>query len=115
MRVPLGVEATVTVKLDGSGNGSAKIGPASGRETWYPANAHVFVTTHVNEASCTVYTGTAVTPAGFRDATFTGSSGDTTDAVSADILKTGQYIFAVWAGGDAGIQAYLNLTGEKEI
>lgn len=115
MRVPLGAEATANVKLDGSGNGTAKVGPSSGRETWYPANAHVFAATTVKEATCIVYAGTAATSDARRDATFTGSSGDTTDAISADVMKTGQYVFAVWTGGDANTQAFLNVTGEREI
>lgn len=116
MRVPLkGQSASVT--LDASGNGTVQIGPISSRETWYPANAHVSANIGkvTNEAQCIVYVGDGVGPNNFRDGTLSGSSGDTSDAISNDIIEQGQYVFAVWAGGDPGVSATLTITGERGI
>lgn len=115
MRVPL--NESVLVTLDGSGNGTVKAGPISGRETWYPANAHVCTTASdiTNEAVCQVYAGDQAIKANFRDNTFTGSSGDSTGKVSADVLRCGQYVWAVWTGGDPGAVMRLNVTGERDI
>lgn len=113
MDVPLYESARVT--LNGSGNGTAKVGPLSAREVWHPANVHVSVATNTNEAVCNVYAGVDATPPNFRDATFSGSSGDSTDKVSADTIKCGQYVFAVWTGGDANQVATMTVTGTKTI
>lgn len=106
-----------TVTLDGSGNGVAKIGPSSAREIWHPENVHVSANTGnvTNEASCLVYVGQTVGANNFRDGTLSGSSGDTTDAVNADEITVGEYIFAVWSGGDAGVTATMVVTGSKDI
>jgi hypothetical protein len=111
---PLSVNGFVT--LDSSGNGTVKLGPASAREIWNPAYVHVQVTGPVtNEAVCTIYVGDSATQGNFRDATVSGSSGDGSDKVSADTVKCGQYVWAVWAGGDTGRQATLLVTGSKQI
>jgi hypothetical protein len=110
-----GVTANVT--LNGSGNGTAKIGPISSREVWHPANVHVSANIGqvTKEAQCIVYIGQTVGANNFRDGTLSGSSGDTTDAVKNDELQQGEYIFAVWSGGDANVQATMVVTGEKDI
>ena len=106
----------VPVTLDGSGNGTAKAGPRSARETWFPVNVHVSANTNpVKDAVCKVYVGDQATQNNFRDATISGSTGDSTDRVNADQIPLGQYIFAVWSNGDANIQGVMNITGEREI
>lgn len=111
----IGPEGTASVILNASGNGTAKIGPLSAREIWSPDNAHVQCATNVKEAQCSIYAGTGVYANTFRDATLSGSTGDSTDRISSDQIKCGSYVFAVWTGGDAGTRATLNVTGEKTI
>lgn len=106
---------SVQVRLDGSGNGTAKLGPITAMETWHPENVHVNAQTAVNEATCSVYAGPDVSVATFRDATFSGSTGDSTDKCNADVISKGSYIFAVWAGGDANTMATLNITGSRDV
>lgn len=115
MDTRIGPEGTVSVTLNGSGGGTAKIGPLSAREIWNPDNAHVSVATHVKEAQCSIYAGTSVYANTFRDATVKGSSGDSTDRINSDVIKSGMYIFAVWTNGDANAVATLNVTGMKSI
>jgi hypothetical protein len=104
-----------SVTLDINGNGKAKCGPISSREVWNPANAHVNVSTNNNEATCGIYVGNSGSPNEFRDETFSGSSGDSTDKISADTIKCGSYVIAIWTGGDPGAQAQLNVTGTKTL
>ena len=105
-----------SVVLDGSGNGTAKLGPISAMETWKPDNVHVSVNGPVvNEATCSLYMGDSATAPNFRDATFSGSTGDSTDRLNADTIKVGYNIFAVWVGGDAGKPATVVVTGIKQI
>lgn len=112
-RVSLSEQTPIT--LDIAGNGTARLGPITAREVWYPANIHVTVSTNVLEAVCEIFVGDGTGNNNFRDATFTGSSGDSTDKVNADVIKKGHFIFAKWTGGDPGSQAILLVTGEKEV
>lgn len=111
----IGPEGYGGIKLDGSGNGTAKVGPLSAREVWHPENVHVQVSTANNEATCTIFVGDSASQRNFRDATFTGSSGDSSDKVGADDVKSGSYVWAQWVGGDAGASASLRVTGTKDV
>jgi hypothetical protein len=113
MLVPLNESATVV--LNGSGNGSAKVGPISAREVWSPDNVHVSASSNTNEAVCKIYVGDSAIQRNYRDGTFTGSTGDSTDKVNADTVKVGAYIWGVWTGGDAGATATLTITGKKQL
>lgn len=113
--VPLNESSSTT--LDVNGNGVAFVGPLSAREIWSPVNAHVSANAQpVNDAQCQVFVGdNTVTPANYRDGTFAGSSGDSTDRIDADTIKCGHYVFAVWTGGDSGVTATLTVTGSKTV
>jgi hypothetical protein len=106
---------TGSVQLDGAGAGVTKVGPVSAREVWHPLIASVLVSSAAADASCTIYVGSAIYPGAARDSTFTGSSGDTTQAISADTLRCGEWIFAVWAAGDPRAVATLTVTGTKDV
>lgn len=110
------LDESAFVTLDGSGNGTAKLGPLTAREVWRPITASVRVNqSPTNEAQCTIYVGQFATQENFRDLTFSGSSGDATGKVAGKPLKKGDYVWAVWTGGDAGQRACLNVTGSKDV
>jgi len=110
------LDITATVLLDINGNGTASIGPLSARERWHPGMVHVKANDNpTNEAQCKVYIGDSPLDRYFRDGTFSGSSGDSTDSLQSDTVECGQKIWAVWSGGDAGVYATLNITGTKDI
>lgn len=116
MSVSVPLYESQPITLDSNGNGTAQLGPLSAREVWKPQNVHVSANANPsNEAQCSIYVGDTVNPANYRDGTWSGSSGDSTDKINADVIKIGNYIFAVWTGGDSGIQATLSVTGTKEI
>jgi hypothetical protein len=106
---------SVTVVLNGSGNGTAKIGPVGARETWYAAVASVSVSTNVKEAACRIYVGDQPIASNFADGTLSGSTGDATGRVSAAPITLGRYVWAVWTGGDAGAVATLSVTGTRDL
>ena len=114
-QVPLNRFDAVT--LNGSGNGTAKVGPVNAREVWSPAIASVRTNQAAvtNEASCKIYIGPDTSPPNFVDGTLSGSTGDSTDSVAGQQVRCGQYVFAVWAGGDPGAQAFLNVTGTSQV
>lgn len=108
---------TATVKLDGSGGGTAKLGPLSAREVWHDLTVSVstnqLVTAIVKEAQCLIYAGDFYTKQ-FRDGCVDGSSGDSTTNVT-DTIKVGSYVWATWVGGDPNVYASLTVTGMKDI
>lgn len=110
--VPLNV--SVPVVLDASGNGTARTGPVNLREVWTPQQASVKVATSTVEAECKVYQGEAPDDPNFVGGTLSGSTGDSTTNVYGP-LYVGQYVWAVWTGGDPGATAYLNVGGSKTI
>jgi hypothetical protein len=110
-QLPLNVSAQVT--LDGSGDGTASIGPLSSGEVWSGLTAAVRVATNVNEAICSIYSGAAATAGYGRGATTWGSTGDSTSQLSE--VRVGGQVFAVWTGGDAGQVATLTVTGTKLV
>lgn len=113
MRVPL--DETAIITLNGSGNGTAQLGPLTARETWYPDQASVKANANpTNESQCTIYKGNTATQDNFKDLTFTGSSGDASGKITGKQSK-GVFIFAVWSGGDANVSAILTVTGEKDV
>lgn len=104
---------TAVITLNASGNGTAKLGPLSARETWFPETASVKANTNpTNEAQCQLFVGNGPTQDNFRDATFSGSSGDASGKITGR-LPMNQYVWAVWSGGDANVQAILTVVGRK--
>lgn len=103
---------TGSVKLNGSGNGQAFLGPVVVREYWDIIQAVVGVSSQTNEAQCTLYFGTTLASAAKLQETGTGSTGDVYGFGSQRLVQ-GQGIFAVWAGGDANATATLTLYGTK--
>lgn len=113
MKVPLRESAFVT--LNGSGAGTAKVGPLTARERWYPATVSVSANANpTNEAQCVISVGDANTIRQ-RDVTVNGSTGDSTGNVSGDVIRSGEFVWATWSGGDAGQRALLTVMGEKEV
>lgn len=106
---------SAVIVLDGSGNGTAKLGPLSAREIWYPDNVHVSVATVTKEARASIYMGSDTTQSNFRDESVFASTGDSSGTCNADIVRVGHYIWAVWTNGDANAQAVLTVTGLKDV
>jgi hypothetical protein len=114
--VPLNQSATVI--LNGAGAGTAQLGPLSARETWTPAVASVktnqTAAAIVNEAACKIYAGPDTSDSNYVDGTLSGSTGDSTSNFTAPV-PVGEYVFAVWSGGDAGAQGRVIVRGTKEL
>lgn len=119
MSTTVTLDMSNSVTLDANGNGTAKLGPAGAAETWQVANVHVKTNqapgSITHEATCYVYAGTSADDTAFADSTFTGSSGDTTDAAAAVPLTVGEWIWAVWHGGDPGAQGIVRVSGSRVI
>ena len=118
-RVPF--RESSVIRLDANGAGTARVGPLTAREAWYPANVSVKTTfpgvqpTPTLESECDIFKGASATPDNFRDTSPQGSTGDASGACSADRVMCGEYIWAVWRRGDALMQATLTVTGVKDV
>lgn len=110
---------SAVVTLDATGSGTAQFGPLSAREMWQPQVISVRTSqapgTIVSEAQCKIYCGPDTSDTWFVDATLSGSTGDSTGNAAGQDIDCGEYVFAVWSGGDAGVQARLNVQGGKVI
>jgi hypothetical protein len=106
---------SVTVVLNGSGNGTARIGPIGAREKWYAATAAVSCATNAAEALCRLYVGDQPIPSNYVDGTLSGSTGDSTGRVAGAPITLGRYIWAVWTGGDPGTVATLAVSGTRDL
>jgi hypothetical protein len=115
---------SVSVVLDSSGNGTARITPGqpatgggtgAGRSsglTWSLSGCYVSVSTNVQEASAVAYITYGIQAFGNQDAvgdTVTGSTGDTGSFTAT--LRPGDWLTAVWTGGDAGSVATMKVLG----
>ena len=108
---------TASITLNGSGAGTVQLGPASPGETWRPAQVSVSCSAVVatGTCQCSIYAGAGTMQSTFVDGTFSGDTGDTTDAVGGQVLNPGQYIFAVWSGGVPGATATAVIAGSREV
>lgn len=102
--------------LDGAGAGTIRIGPRAHGVEWRPATASIRMTgsTPSGLSTCYVYAGPVANDTTFVDATYDVNN-DSTDRVSGLRLRIGQYVWAVWTGGNAGADVTLALTGEAEV
>jgi len=117
---PLGNDVFARVTLDGSGNGTAQIGPSRIREHWQIQYVTVSVTfpsgqvTPTNEAQAALYLGSNPQASQLVSQTATGSSGDTCGMGGMDI-QSGQKLITKWVGGDSGQVATMVVVGTYTI
>ena len=111
----LNVSASVT--LNGSGNGTVQLGPKSAGEVWFPSVVSVGTneTVITDEANCSVYVGPYAGQGYFVDLTIFGSTGASSSNIKGQVVYPGNFIWAVWTGGDNGAQATLNVSGTKQV
>jgi hypothetical protein len=101
---------SISVVLNGSGNGIVSLGPQRVKEHWQVVSAGVKVSSNVAEAQCSIYIGVpGALQQQFFGQTYTGSTGDTC-GIDQDI-QPGQVVTAQWTGGDAAATATLTLFG----
>jgi hypothetical protein len=119
------LDENVSVTLDGSGNGTARISPGQAASpgsgvgaarysglTWQLSAVAVSVTTNTAEAEASCYVSRGILATGANElqgTTQQGSTGDTC-TITANLLP-GDWVSVVWSGGDPGSVATMRLTG----
>jgi hypothetical protein len=109
----LALDTSGTVALDGSGNGTVKLGPSFPREKWLLNTASIQTSAPNTFPLCSIYVGPQPTAAYIVDTSYLGS-GDSTGRVAGYPVSVGNYVWAVWSGGTPGAQATLRVFGDKE-
>jgi len=107
----------VQVKLNGSGAGTASLGPAGHGITWTLGTISVKTAQAVPAGTCqaSIYAGDDASATNFLDGTFSGDTGDSTDAAAGMQIRLGKQVFAAWSGGVPGDIATLTLTGTMQV
>lgn len=107
----------VQVTLNGSGAGTASLGPTGHGITWTLGTISVKTVQAVSTGTCqcSIYVGDDASAVNFLDGTFSGDTGDSTDAANGVQIRLGKQVFAVWSGGVAGDIATLTLTGTMDV
>lgn len=122
---PYDLNESVSIKLDGSGNGSARISPGQAGSPgsgvgasrnsgllWSLAGVAVSVLTNTNEAQASCYISYGIQSAGasdFQGTTLSGSTGDTCTVTAT--LRPGDWITVTWQGGDPNATATMRVFG----
>ena len=105
------------IKLDGSGNGTASLGPSGHGVVWTLGTISVKTaqTVSTGTCQCSIYVGDDASAVNFLDGTFGGDTGDSTNAAIGMQIRLGKKVWAVWSGGVAGDVATLTITGTMEV
>lgn len=99
----------IPVTLDGSGNGTVKLGPLLG-QTWELKVAAVRIPNAIKIPQCRIYMGATATDENLVDGTYSGAL-NSTSRVNAFPLTRGLFVFAVWSNGDANAKGTLSIFG----
>lgn len=111
-RMALSGGNTASITLDGSGNGSVRIGPQYADQIWHISNIATLVSSSALEATFNVYQGRSAGSGNFKGGSLTASN-DSSD-FSNVVIYHGDTIFAQWVGGDPGATATIVISGEME-
>jgi hypothetical protein len=108
---------TASVVLNGSGAGTVQLGPSSPGEIWQPSQVSVSCSATVTAGTCqcSIYAGAGTGQGTFVDGTFSGDTGDTTDAIGGRKVNPGESVFAVWSGGVPGATATAVVAGTRTV
>lgn len=109
--IPL--EASATVTLDGSGNGTAIIVPPV-VEQWTVLNVSIATSTAVKSPQFRLYLGQGANQSEQVDSTYNGS-GNISDALNGRQIPPGLKIVGRWTGGDANAIATMIVRGNKVV
>lgn len=105
------------IKLDGSGNGTASLGPTGHGVVWTIGTISVKTAQTVSTGTCqaSIYVGDDASATNFLDGTFSGDTGDASGRADGMQIRLGKKIWVVWSGGVANDIATLSITGTMEV
>lgn len=105
------VSPSANVVLDGSGNGQCAIYPPSGTK-WALRLATLSIPNAIKHPQAFLYRGSPSGPLQLVDSTITGDAASSAK-VGGAVYYPGQWLWAVWKGGDPGAIATLQAFGQQ--
>ena len=98
--------------ITGQSGGTVSVGPQGFGNLWNPASLTVQTTSGANDAStCNVYAGPAGVGVTLLGTFLPGTAGAGVASFALPSLSPGQYLIAVWSGGNPGDVATMNVVG----
>jgi hypothetical protein len=99
--------------VSSGGAASVTVGPQGLGNVWYPAQVTVSTTSGVNDTStCLVYLGSQGVPVTLLGTVYPGGAG--TLGLAVPSMSPGQYLIAIWSGGNPGDVAAVNVIGTMD-
>jgi hypothetical protein len=99
--------------IGAGGAATISVGPQGLGNVWYPASATIMTTSGVNDNStCNLYLGPAGVPVTLIATFYPGGTG--TAGIAVPSMTPGQYLIAVWSGGNPGDYASVNIVGTMD-
>lgn len=112
-RAAIGPQGVASATVDSTGAATAQAGPQGWGVRWYPQQVTIATETGANDAStCTIYLG-SVTPWQIVGQSYAGG-GDTV-GLAVPEMQPGDFLIAVWAGGNPGDWATMTAIGDQEV
>ena len=100
-------------KISAAGAATLSVGPSGSGNVWYPASCTILTTSGVNDLStCSIYLGPAGIPVTLQATLYPGGTGTASLAIPS--MTPGQYIIAVWSGGNSGDVCSINIVGTMD-
>jgi hypothetical protein len=100
-------------KISAAGTLTLDVGPAGLGVLWFPASATLTTTSGINDSStCNVYLGPSGQPVTLVATAFPG--GAAVVSLPVPSMAPGQYLIAVWTGGNSGDVAAFNIQGTMQ-
>jgi len=114
--VQIGNEGNAQGVLNGSGAGQLSVGPSGIGNAWYPVSIFVGTGTGIggitaDTSQCVVYTGPLALPQYALQVLDPGTG--LLGSLPASVVP-GQYVFAIWSGGNPGDTITLNVNGSQD-
>jgi hypothetical protein len=119
MRI-LALSVSAQGTLDSSGNGTLQVGPGVPGHVWFPTLVTISMTGAIPApgsgliASLSLYAGNGPTPDNLVDFTYNVNAGSSTN-IAGQTLYSGQFVYVVWANGNASATVTLNVNGTRKV
>lgn len=105
-----------TAIVNGSGAATVTVGPTGLGTRWYPKKGDINTTSGANDAStCQVFIGPATVATDTLGAGQSYAGGGDTFGLAGEMLQPGEFVTAVWTGGNPGDTATLRVTGNQVV
>lgn len=115
VRVPIS-NGVGTAVVSGGGTAKVVVGPQAVGTRWYPKKGDINTTSGANDAStCQIFIGPSTVATDTLGAGQSYAGGGDTFGLSGEMLQPGEFVTAVWTGGNPGDIATLRVTGNQVV